>query len=78
MARHIGQNKEKTTKKHSTQRAPAAAPVRPVNLFWGGGGAFQWGWQFAVRDSRLHLTENAFSLLPFSFFVPQPATRQDS
>ena len=60
------------TSTQNTQPATSTPPAptqRQVFFFGGwasvGGDAFQGGWQFTVRDSRAHLTENVVS--PISF-----------
>ena len=57
MASHFGQKHKKTKQPGSTLPSP---------MFFFGGvqwDAFHWGWQFVVRDSRLHLSENVVGTL---------------
>ena len=67
-----GKTSTQNTQPASTPPAPTQRPVMVFCFFCffgvgfpGGGDAFQGGWQFTVRDSRLHLTENVVSPLSF-------------
>ena len=74
MASHFGQEIKKTKQqKRKPQTNPTASEhpgstlPGPIFFFMVQWDAFHWGWQFVVRDSRLHPTENAVSPRVFFF-----------
>ena len=70
MASHSGQKHKKTKQpkrkpqtNHTASEHPSSTLPGPMFFFLGQGDAFHWGWQFVVRDSRLHLSENVVGTL---------------
>ena len=49
---------------------PCGPDVHVVCPLKSGLRSFPWGWHFAVRESKLHLTEGAFTTGPVGFFPP--------
>ena len=63
MASHFGQKHKKTKQQKRKPQTNHTASEHPSSTLPGPMFAFHWGWQFVVRDSRLHLSENVVGTL---------------